>query len=459
LNVPNKVFCFTVKTLGCKVNQHEADAIIVDMENAGFRYISPDDKDEKADFFIINTCTVTGRAAMQARQTIRQAIRQNPEARIIVTGCYAQTEPDEIGKIPGVHHIIGQSHKHLLAPILQILGTDSPSATLEMPLKALSDIRQLRHFYPVPTSAMGNRTRPYLKIQDGCNSFCTYCIVPLTRGPSRSLAVDEVIAQVRRIHEAGYLETVLTGIHVGCYGLDLHPPTTLHGLLDRVLKETEIIKIRLSSIEPLELTPDIITLASTSSRFRNHFHIPLQSGDNGILQSMNRPYSAEYYRDLILDIHRRIPDCGIGSDVLVGFPGETAQAFENTFHLLESLPVTYLHVFPFSPRKGTRADGFPNRVSPSVIKERCRDLRLLGFRKKIDFYEKQVGKRVEVLIEGKSSPRHGLLKGMTETYIPVLVKGPDHNIKNQIATVLIKDMVVENDESGSMWLEGSWISG
>jgi threonylcarbamoyladenosine tRNA methylthiotransferase MtaB len=454
LNTEHKNFSFTVKTLGCKVNQHEADAIIADLEDAGFRYVSPD---EKSDIFIINTCTVTGRAAMQARQAIRRAIRRNPDARIVVTGCYAQTEPDEIGKIPGVHHIVGQSDKHRISRLLRAVETGGGPRTFTKPVKAISDIRETRHFYPVSTTAMGKRTRPYLKIQDGCNAFCTYCIVPYARGRSRTQAINDVIALVEGIHGAGYLETVLTGIHVGCYGTDLNPPTNLYHLLRRILEETGIPRIRLSSIEPLELTSDIIGLAADSIRFCHHFHIPLQSGDNGILHRMNRPYTAEYYRDLVRTIHRQIPDCGIGSDVLSGFPGETPEAFENTFNLLEDLPITYLHVFPFSPRKGTQAEKFPNRVSSSVIKERCHALRLMGIRKKKAFFEKQVGKRVEVLIEGNSSPQHGRLKGMTKNYIPVRVRGPER-IKNQIVTVEIQDMVFQNIESGSMYLDGFRVS-
>ena len=450
MRVPNKKPRFSVKTLGCKVNQYETESIISEITESGFVF-TPFGED--LDIAIINTCTVTGKASMQARQTIRQTIRQNPKALIIVTGCYAQTEPEEIGKIDGVHIIVSQAEKHRLAEIIQegLLQPIPNSGKKPQTVWHSADERQ--PFYPLASSLKGRRTRPYLKVQDGCNAFCSYCVVPYTRGRSRSMPVSDVVKQINRIYDAGFYETVLTGIHIGNYGTDLFPKTNLYELLVKIYKTTSIPRIRLSSIEPRELSGDIVGLVAESERFCRHFHIPLQSGDNDILKQMNRPYTRELFKNLVTGIHDRIPDCGIGVDVLAGFPGETVEAFKNTYDLIEEMPITYLHVFPFSPRKGAQANLFPNRISPREIKQRCRELRLLGIEKKKIFYKKLIGSTVEVLIEGHQTGKNGLLKGITSNYVPVLFQNLTEK-KNDVVKVATRKLLHTNPESADMMLEG-----
>ena len=429
---------FTITTLGCKVNQYESEALAQKLSDDGQWVISRDK--EIADLCIINTCTVTQKASMQSRQAIRQAIRSHPKARIIVTGCYAQTEPDEINKIKGVHHVIGHFDKHKI-PDMILTGKENilPSPDLE---------QKIHHFNPMPSVGLGYRTRPFLKIQDGCNDFCTYCIVPYARGPSRSLPPERVLDNINKIHQAGYHEVVLTGIHLGNYGLDLGKRKTgLLELLNRIRKTCTIDRVRLSSIEPFELTEDIIKFVAQSgsgpAKICHHFHIPLQSGDDFILKKMHRPYSRSFFIDLVEKIHKLLPDCAIGVDTLIGFPGESDRAFENTYSLIEQLPVSYLHVFPFSPRKGTPAYSYPDKVNSNVIRERCQKMRTLGKLKRNVFYNKFKGKTLEILIEGKQKKSTNLLKGITSNYIPVLVKGED-KLKNSMVNVTIDEV---NDNS------------
>ncbi len=429
---------FTITTLGCKVNQYESEALAQKLSDDGQWVISRDK--EIADLCIINTCTVTQKASMQSRQAIRQAIRSHPKARIIVTGCYAQTEPDEINKIKGVHHVIGHFDKHKI-PDMILTGKENilPSPDLE---------QKIHHFNPMPSVGLGYRTRPFLKIQDGCNDFCTYCIVPYARGPSRSLPPERVLDNINKIHQAGYHEVVLTGIHLGNYGIDLGKrKADLLDLLNRIRKTCTIDRVRLSSIEPFELTEDIIKFVAQSgsgpAKICHHFHIPLQSGDDFILKKMHRPYSRSFFIDLVEKIHKLLPDCAIGVDTLIGFPGESDRAFENTYSLIEQLPVSYLHVFPFSPRKGTPAYSYPDKVNSNVIRERCQKMRTLGKLKRNVFYNKFKGKTLEILIEGKQKKSTNLLKGITSNYIPVLVKGED-KLKNTMANVTIDEV---NDNS------------
>ncbi|NQT10749.1 MAG: tRNA (N(6)-L-threonylcarbamoyladenosine(37)-C(2))-methylthiotransferase MtaB [Desulfobacteraceae bacterium] len=426
------IFNFT--TLGCKVNQYESEAIAQYLTKDGW---SAARSGENADLFIVNTCAVTQKASMQSRQAVRKAIRSNPNACIVVTGCYAEVEPDEIKKINGVHYIIGHADKHRIPEII-IDGKEKDSPTPEFyPLTILHDIKQEHKFQPILVmGASWSRTRPLLKIQDGCNNFCTYCIVPYARGRSRSMHPEKVLGSIKLLKRSGYREVVLSGIDLGRYGLDLVSPTTLSDLLKQINFLQPIDRVRLSSIEPNEITDDIIKIVVDSDIFCHHFHIPLQSGDNLILKRMHRPYSSSLFEKLIMKIHKLIPDAAIGVDVLIGFPGETEKAFENTYSLIENLPVTYLHVFPFSGRKGTPANSYPDKVPSQVIKDRCLKMREIGNNKKVKFYKNLIGKKVELLIEGTRSRSTGHLKGITSNYVPVFVRGKD-NLKNCIVQARI----------------------
>ena len=433
---------FTVTTLGCKVNQYESYAIAQQLKSAGNSQV---DNKQRADLCIINTCAVTQKASMQSRQAVRQAIRANPGARIIVTGCYAQTEPGAINKIEGIDQIIGHAYKHKIPEMVHSLDKQNRSP-LPM-IKRSSFIG--REFEASPITAFGNRTRPFLKIQDGCDSHCTYCIVPYARGPSRSMPVETVLSHIRRLNHAGYHEVILSGIHLGAYGKDFQPKTDLFSLLIRIYECRTIDRVRLSSIEPLELTDDIIKLVAETDQFCQHFHIPLQSGDNDVLRKMNRPYTGLFFKDLVLKINKLAPDAAIGADVLIGFPGETDNAFDNTYSLIEELPVTYLHVFPFSSRKGTPASKYPEKIPSTVIKDRCQKMRRLGDLKKKHFYKKFIGQKIDTLMEDKNKASWGYLKGITSNYIPVYVPWDDA-LKNALVPVEIARLNNDNIVFGTV---------
>ncbi len=438
---------FSIKTLGCKVNQYESEVIAQQLQTMGYASVESGAVAEALDVIIINTCTVTQKAAMQSRQATRQAIRSNPDARVIVTGCHAQIHEDEFRRIAGVDAVVGQNLKHTIP---EIVTTLKPAGHTETPLETQQESAR-KDFNPLEPAILGVRTRPFLKIQDGCDAFCTYCIVPYTRGRSRSMPLSRVMEHIGRIQRNGYKEVVLTGIHLGCYGQDLTPPATLVELLDQIHTTEAIERVRLSSIEPHELGDDILQLAARSDtrpgKLCNHFHIPLQSGDDHVLKRMHRPYTRNDFIDLVNRIHLTVPEAAIGVDVLVGFPGETESAFKNTHDLIVGLPLTYLHVFPFSSRPGTPAARFPDPVPAEIIKQRCRNLRELGLEKKRAFYGQQIGKTVEILIEEQRERSSGLLKGLTANYIPVLIDAEDR-WKNSFATVTL-------DASRDMFLMGS----
>ncbi|RJP80661.1 MAG: tRNA (N(6)-L-threonylcarbamoyladenosine(37)-C(2))-methylthiotransferase MtaB [Desulfobacteraceae bacterium] len=426
---------YKITTLGCKVNQFESEAIGRFLEESGWGSSVPD---EESDVVVINTCTVTQKASMQSRQAIRQAIRSNPNARIVVTGCYAQNGTEELKQIKGIHDIIGSALKHRIPQaLLSTIGSQKP----ESPIVIVPDIGREEIFKQTIVDISGDRTRPFLKIQDGCDAFCTYCIVPYTRGRSRSMPAEDVLRKIELFSSAGYKEVVLTGIHLGCYGRDF--PTgknSLFKLLKMIEDRSSIDRVRFSSIEPHELTTDIVELVASSAKLCNHFHIPLQSGDDTILKKMKRPYTGEQFGKLISFIHQSIPDAAIGVDVLIGFPGETRNEFQNTYQLIQELPVSYLHVFPYSSRKGTPAARYPNPVPQAAIKERCRDMRELGIRKKNLFFQNFIGRNMVILVEEARDKKTNLLKGITANYITVLLDGPD-SLKNSLISIQLIEQI------------------
>lgn len=433
---------FTIHTLGCKVNQYESDAISQCLKDSGCVFAL---QEEQADLCIINTCTVTHKASMQSRQAVRQAIRSHPGAHIIVTGCYAQTAPEDIKKIQGVHDVISHEEKY---KIPEMVGFPCKNALQcpDLPRKSTCLDHDFKH---IPITVFGNRTRPFLKIQDGCDTFCTYCIVPYARGRSRSMPLEQVLTHIRQLGRIGFHEVVLTGIHLGAYGLDLSPKTDFPTLLHHIHESNAIHRVRLSSVEPLEITHDIISLVAETNTFCRHFHIPLQSGDDHVLKQMNRPYTRALFKRLILNIHELIPDASIGADILVGFPGETETAFERTYSLIQELPITYLHVFPFSPRSGTPASRYPNRVPLHTIKARCQKMRRLSIAKRRDFFIKFLGQKVEVLVESSRDESSSQLRGITSNYIPIYLDGADH-LKNTLVNLKIASLDSNNRVFGTI---------
>ncbi len=418
---------FRVTTLGCKVNQFESDAIAQALEEQGWQRA---DEDDRAEVCIVNTCTVTGKASMQSRQLIRQLMRRDPGARIVVTGCYAQTAPDDIEKIGGVDYIIGQFDKSEIPRLISASLANTPRQTQ----RRVRNIRRAKQFSLPPAPAYGRRTRPFLKIQDGCNRFCTYCIVPHARGPSRSMPFGNVLENLANLGRRGYQEVVLTGIHLGAYGRDLDPPTGLNDLLRRIEWQRPVSRLRLSSIEPDEVDGRLVDLLVASKTVCPHLHLPLQSGDDHILERMHRPYSRSAFAQTVARIKTALPRCAIGADILVGFPGEDETAFERTLELVADLPLAYLHVFPFSARPGTPAYHFPDHVPEAIIKQRTALLRALGQDKKRAFVQAGMASTHEVLIENRRDRRTGWLKGITANYIPTLIEGSDR-LMNRIVTV------------------------
>ena len=402
----------TIATLGCKVNQFESEVLMDVLEGQGYRLVP---FGEPADITIINTCTVTHRADFQSRQMARRASRSNPGSLLIVTGCSADVDPERMAEIQGVTHVLGNVEKSHLHEILPLIRRG------EFPTLRVSDIQKEDRLLETPLHSFHEHTRAFLKIQDGCDSRCSYCIVPHARGRSRSLPPDRILETAGAFKERGYKEVILTGIHIGAYGRDLVPPVSLERLLDRLDTPVGPSRIRLSSVEPLDFSPGLISTLSRSSRVCPHLHIPIQSGDDDILKAMNRGYDRSFITRLVRELHQTLPDHCIGADVIVGFPGETEDRFERTRHLIETLPFSYLHVFPFSRRKGTPAFHFSEQVDGKKTKQRAECLRALGKQKRLAFYQRFLGSELDVLVEDRRDKGTGRLKGFSRNYIPVFL--------------------------------------
>ncbi len=432
-----KVF---ISTLGCKVNQYESASFKSLFEDAGHIIVG---SKEKADIVIINTCAVTANAGAQSRQTVRHSVRNNPDARIIITGCFTEIGVEELAQDKALlgreYSIIGNSKKDSL--VLNALQDEAEPKQI-----LLGSIGEVKEICRLPVKRFAERSRAYLRIQDGCNSYCTYCIVPYTRGASRSLPRSEVIEQAMVFAEEGHKEIVLTGIHLGMYGNDLGENENLVSLLAALSELTPQISYRISSLEPTEITDDLLDLIRYGNNIQPHLHIPLQSGDDHILNRMNRRYTTAEFGSIIKKCNQILPDSALGIDILAGFPGETEQHFTNSLSFIESLDFTYLHVFPYSIRPGTMAATFGNHVSKKTKNERVTLLRELSERKKSAFYKSQAGKTYPAFIEGKRC-KNGYLKGFTSNYIAVRLNGPDSLLNKKIRVKLL------TSTEGHVWAE------
>jgi threonylcarbamoyladenosine tRNA methylthiotransferase MtaB len=418
---------YYIKTLGCKVNRYESDGIATELENTGFKKAK---RIQDAKICIINTCTVTSKAGMQSRQAIRKIAKSNPDAKIIVTGCHAQIEPDKINKIKQVDEIINHKNKFKISDYIASNNfPDGPNPSFESNICNDTDFQSFKH------TVKGEMTRAYLKIQDGCNAYCSYCIIPYARGDSRSMQAAEVITNLKNLYSKGFKEAVLTGIHIGSWGLDFEKQSSFTDLLQRIILKKDIPRIRISSIEPMELTDSIIEFASDNAKLCDHFHIPLQSGDDVILKRMKRPYDTIFFKNLINKIHKKVPDASIGIDIIAGFPGETQEHFNRTYSFIKDLPITYLHVFPYSPREGTEAFDFPDRVNSKEIKLRCSLLRKMSKDKKLGFEKAMMNKSLKGIVQTKRDKKTKLLKVITSNYLSVLLDDTD-NIKGKIIDII-----------------------
>jgi len=402
-----------ITTLGCKVNQFESAAFASGFEARGCALVP---FQAEADVYVINTCTVTAKAGQQSRQLIRRVLHEHPGARIVVTGCYAQMDPETVlGLAEQPVAIVGNGNKHLL--VEAALAEHPPDLVLLM-----GKIRDKKEICPLPVTRFRDRTRAYLRIQDGCDNFCSYCIVPYTRGRSRSLPLAGVLAQAAVFAGQGYCELVITGINVGKYGLDLAEGETIYTLLDRLCREFPDCRLRLSSIEPTEVNEALLELLACHANLMPHLHIPLQSGDDEVLTRMNRRYSRAEFAAVIRRVHQALPTVTIGCDVLGGFPGETEAEAANTHDLLADLPVGYLHVFPYSRRPGTLAASFGQQLPGPVKEARVRRLRALDAAKRQALYQANIGRVLRVLVERRQA-KSGLLQGFSENYLPLLFAG------------------------------------
>jgi threonylcarbamoyladenosine tRNA methylthiotransferase MtaB len=435
---------FSIENFGCRATEADAAALRHGLLAGGLRLANDQ---SSADLVVLNTCTVTAAADSQTREAVRKIHRANPAARIIVTGCYAQRAPDEIAALEGVTWVIGNSHQTEIPGVaaelfgrssreisraarverkdfvpVSLLGDDQMSLA-RGPAKILTgDIFAQTSVQIAPAEVgEGDRTRPVLKIQDGCNNRCSYCVIPFVRGRSRSLPPAVVISEVQKLVAAGSREIVLSGINLGAYGRDLSPRAGLSGVIDRILWETSLEQLRLSSIEPQDVTEELISLIAGSPRVADHFHVPLQSGSDRILRAMHRWYRAAHYAERVERIRQISPDAAIGADVIAGFPGETDEDFQATYELIERLPFTYLHVFSFSARPGTEGANLAAPVPAAIIRERARTLRVLARKKSSEFRSAQAGRvfRALTLVGGEDT----WTPALTANYLKVRIPG------------------------------------
>jgi threonylcarbamoyladenosine tRNA methylthiotransferase MtaB len=424
---------FSIENFGCRATEADASALSISLLASGL--LAADQN--AADVVVLNTCTVTAAADAQAREAVRKIHRANPAARIVVTGCYAQRAPDELASIEGVEWVVGNSQQGEIPEILRahqpraasndfVLAADLEADALSLargPAKILTgDIFAQSTVLTAPAAlSTHDRTRPILKIQDGCNNRCSYCVIPFVRGTSRSLPPDEVVGGVRALCAAGAKEIVLSGINLGSYGRDLVPRAALAEVVRRILDETALDQLRFSSIEPQDVREDFVALVASSPRIARHFHIPLQSGSDRILRAMHRWYRTAHYAERLHLIRHVLPDAAVGADVIVGFPGETDAEFRETFEFIERLPFTYLHVFSFSERPGTAAATLGDRVPLHAIRERARTLRDLSQQKAAEFRATQAGRSTRALTLARGDDTQ--TEALTGNYLKVQIAG------------------------------------
>ncbi|MBI5970014.1 MAG: tRNA (N(6)-L-threonylcarbamoyladenosine(37)-C(2))-methylthiotransferase MtaB [Deltaproteobacteria bacterium] len=405
----------SITTLGCKSNQYDSSAMEDALRSGGLRlaqFPGP------SDAYIINTCTVTAQTDAQSRRLIRRARKLNPDALVIVTGCYAQVSPDAVKRIEGVDYVIGNPEKKA---VLDFIMMGRPGSGVKA---VIGDYRDGPPFTPALRSSSG-RARANLKIQEGCDRACAYCIIPMARGASKSLPFQDVGRGIDALIEAGYAEIVLTGIHLGSYGADLSPVKTLVSVLRLIEERDYPCRFRLSSLDPDEVTDELIAIMKTGRRICNHVHLALQSGDHGILKKMKRHYTAKTFAERVEKICLEVEGAAIGVDVIAGFPGEGEREFENTYALLKDMPLAYLHIFPYSKRQGTAAASYGGQISPKIIRDRCDRLRELDAGVRAAFYNKFIGEKADVIVEFVPGKKTGLKKGRARNYIPVAVSAGD----------------------------------
>lgn len=417
-------------TLGCKVNQYETEAMEEMFERKGYIVV---DESEISDIYIINTCTVTNLSDRKSRQFIRRAKKLNKDSIVAVVGCYSQVSPEEVSQIEDVDIIVGTNHRKKIVELCESFSKD------RVQINIVEDIRGNKEFEEINIDDIKSKTRAYIKIQDGCNQYCSYCIIPYARGPIRSRRPDDIIEEVNRIGEKGFREIVLTGIHVASYGRDLKD-VSLEDLILKLSQNKNIERIRLSSLEPNIITEEFMEKLVSAGKVCDHFHLSLQSGSNSVLKRMNRKYSREQYREKVELIRRYMKDAGITTDIIVGFPGETEGEFNDTYEFVKEISFSKIHVFKYSPRKGTPASEYMDQIHGQVKNERSEKLIELGDRLNRDFNERFLNKSLDVLLEEKVGDYY---EGYTSNYIRVKVKSKK-NLLGKKEEILIEKVEGES---------------
>jgi len=408
------------------MNAHETAYMEERFKEAGYQIVP---FNEEADVYVVNTCTVTSTADAKSRKAIRKAKQRNPRALVVATGCYGEVYPEEVERVEEADFITGNAEKFTMVELVEkrLRG--------EVPRVFVKGVWRDGRFYPLTLRHYEGKSRAFLKVQQGCELFCTYCVIPKARGKMLSLEPQEALRQVKELVEAGYKEIVLTGTHLGAYGKEFEG-WSLARLVEEIVKLPELYRVRISSVEPLEFTPELIEVITSSEKVAPHFHVPLQSGSKTVLERMGRRYSPEDYRRVVEEILKRRPEACIGTDVMVGFPGETEEEFEETLKLVESIPFGYLHVFPYSRRRGTVAARLKDPVPPEVKKKRAEVLREVGKRKSLDYRRRFLGKELPAVV--LSETEGGRSTALTDNYIRVILDGkvePGETVKVKLTQV------------------------
>lgn len=414
-------------SLGCKVNQYESNAMAQKFIEAGFEVVQ---FSELADIYIVNTCTVTSIADRKSRQMLRRAKEINPDSILVACGCYAQVAPEEIKKIKEVDLIIGNNEKKDIIEIIEKFKNEQEAIT------SVSDVMYKEEYTEFGPTTYTEKTRAVIKVQDGCDRFCSYCLIPYARGHIRSRKIDDVIEEVIDIVAKGFKEIVVTGIHVASYGRDFKDGTSLIDLLERINSIDGLHRIRLSSIEPIIMTDEFIDRLSKLDKICDHFHLSLQSGCTETLRRMNRRYTAEEFMDATKRLRAKYPNAALTTDVIVGFPGETDEEFNQTYEFLSLIKFYHMHVFKYSPRKGTKAAAMPNQIDGEIKEIRSKKLIELSDKNELEFNKSYIGKEVEVLFE---EIQDGYIKGHTTNYMMVKCKAEDESLINKIIKVKVVD--------------------
>ncbi len=423
-------------TLGCRTNQHDTAEMQVILEKEGYAIVN---SSETADIYVINTCTVTARSDYSSRLAVKKSLAINENATVVFTGCYAQLNPEDSAKMEGLDIILGNADKLKIAEVLKAkLKNNSLQKESSLAEIYMSDIHADREFQTLPVTQFQGRTKAFIKVQTGCDESCSFCTVVRARGSSASDTRESILDNVRHAIDGGYKEITLTGINLGTWGMDFHLKETFSSLVEDIANLNGNFRVRLSSINPMEIDDHLIELISQHEKICPHLHIPLQSGDTEVLSKMRRNYNAKQYEHIVRRASEKISPLGLGADVIVGFPGESEVSFEHTRKLIEELPFSYLHVFSYSPRSGTEAHNFKNNIKNITKKERNLILNDLVKEKAQQFYKSFIGKKVTVLVEERKQA-DGVLKGYSEHYIPVSIDAEGF-LQNQLVSVLITEI-------------------